>query len=594
MMQDFKMFFKLLVMIMLAIPQLLTAQNIYQVGSAQNSLEPPSDIFSVSLAGYGAPRDGRFSLEWTKKDQPEAIVALLNQKEKLYTKLFKNAKQTPGDKLPKNSNSFAILKHDLVIIDQNDVLWKATKEKNLSWQKIGLAPNIIDLVVHHDQLYGLTGDNEILRYQPNADWLRIAIKNGLTYKQDIKRIAVFKEHLYGIDATNTVLIAQHKTDNNLTAHALAVKSGHEHVVLVSLDLCGFDGSFISEVKEVIEKKYHIPSSAILVNASHTHFAPVSQKWTTWGPHCQKPDSTYLYGTVKPAIIASIGAAIKSEKDANIYFGRGVTAIGANRSLKDAPIPYDKDVDVLKVVYKNEAASDVLFMHGCHPVFLNQNEQGITISANYPAVTRDLLSKDPHINNSMFIQGCAGDINPVDADHHVTGSKLASAVQNVLADEMTAVTGGINHYLDTINFPVTPWPKEKLEAFKQQNSGHDGDVGAEKNVRWADLMLHYEKTDATPKQMPVYVQTVNIGNWKLVGLSREVVTEYSLGIKKLWPDQLVSVAGYTNDVSSYLPTRRHIQAGVYEGNDSFFWYGQPNIFPEHVYETIINSIKAKNR
>jgi len=63
---------------------------------------------------------------------------------------------------------------------------------------------------------------------------------------------------------------------------------------------------------------------------------------------------------------------------------------------------------------------------------------------------------------------------------------------------------------------------------------------------------------------------------------------------LWPDKLVTVAGYCNDVSSYLPTSRHIKAGVYEGYDSFFWYGQPNIFPENVYETIIESIKSKNR
>src|SRR5690606_31435727 len=195
------------------------------------------------------------------------------------------------------------------------------------------------------------------------------------------------------------------------------------------------------------------------------------------------------------------------------------------------------------------------------VFLNQGLQGVTISANYPAVSRDLLEKDPLINNSMFIQGCAGDINPVDPDHHHTGSKLASVVQNVLLEQMTPLTGDINYALDTINFDVSPWSKEKLATFKSQNSGKIGDVGAEKNVRWADLMLQYEKGDGRPKQMPVYVQTINIGNWKLVGLSREVVTEYSIGIKKLWPDQLVSVAGYTNDVSSYLPTRRHIQAGV---------------------------------
>lgn len=94
-------------------------------------------------------------------------------------------------------------------------------------------------------------------------------------------------------------------------------------------------------------------------------------------------------------------------------------------------------------------------------------------------------------------------------------------------------------------------------------------------------------------MPVYMQTFNIGNWKLVGISRETVTDYSIGIKKLWPGKLVSVAGYCNDVSSYLPTSKHINAGVYEGKDSFFWYGQPAVFPLNLYETIIDRIKSKN-
>ena len=95
-------------------------------------------------------------------------------------------------------------------------------------------------------------------------------------------------------------------------------------------------------------------------------------------------------------------------------------------------------------------------------------------------------------------------------------------------------------------------------------------------------------------MPVYIQTFNIGNWKLIGLSREAVTDYSLGIKKLWPGKMVSVAGYCNDVSSYLPTSLHIKAGTYEGFGSFFWYAQPSIFPESVYETVIDKVKNENR
>jgi hypothetical protein len=80
----------------------------------------------------------------------------------------------------------------------------------------------------------------------------------------------------------------------------------------------------------------------------------------------------------------------------------------------------------------------------------------------------------------------------------------------------------------------------------------------------------------------------------VGFSRETTTAYSFGVKNLWPDKLISVAGYTNDVSSYLPTHMHIEQGKYEGKDSFFWYGMPNLFPMNIEEIILSKIKSLER
>ncbi|MGV8879378.1 MAG: hypothetical protein ACOH2A_10135 [Sphingobacteriaceae bacterium] len=496
---------------------------------------------------------------------------------------------------PGKMSALAINDRELIAADENGNLWKSKLVKSLSWTKSGTATGVTDLAVNGTALYAISTNGELLRYQPNGEWLRIAIPNGLTYKQHINNIAVSNGRLYGIDSSGIVYRAQHRSDGQLRTTAISISTGGQRVVIAAIDLCGFNGPFINVVKAVIHKKYHLPPEAVMINASHTHFAPVSQNWLAWAPHGAAPDSSYLYGTVKPAIITAIVNAIKAEAPASIRFGRGKTAIGANRSLPEATAVYDSDVDVLAVMYKNKPGADVLFLHGCHQVFLNEGEEGVTVSANYPAVARTVLNNQPGINRSLFMQGCAGDINPVDADHRVTGNKLAFSVHEVLKGSgLQPVSGAVNYYIDSTNFDVTPWAKDKLETFKQQNSGHEGDVGAEKNIRWANAMLEQQLAGTMLKQMPVYVQTVNIGNWKLVGLSRETVTDYSLGIKKLWPGKMVSVAGYRNDVSSYLPSSKHIKAGTYEGNESFFWYGQPNTFPENVYEVIVNAIKTKNR
>jgi hypothetical protein len=108
-----------------------------------------------------------------------------------------------------------------------------------------------------------------------------------------------------------------------------------------------------------------------------------------------------------------------------------------------------------------------------------------------------------------------------------------------------------------------------------------------------MLKHYSE-GTMPVSLPVYVNTINIGNWKLVGISRETTTEYGLGVKRMWPDKLVSVAGYTNDVSSYLPTTLHIRARNYEGFDSFFWYGMHGVFPAGVETIILDTIKQLSR
>src|SRR5690606_927947 len=102
-------------------------------------------------------------------------------------------------------------------------------------------------------------------------------------------------------------------------------------------------------------------------------------------------------------------------------------IGHNRSLPDADQPYDKTLDVIRIDYENMEEDDIVFLAGCHPVFQNAGKEGLTISPNYPGVARDMLVHHSTVRSAMFLQGCGGDINPIDADHRITAEKVASAV-----------------------------------------------------------------------------------------------------------------------------------------------------------------------
>ncbi len=625
----------------------LQAQQDFLVGSSNVSIEPDSSVFSLALAGYGAPRDGRFSITWENAGRaPEGVFAIAGLGKKLYAVTGEHnlvvkdmaAGEGGWSTIGRAGGVVALTGFDHLLIAVNDsgeLLSRDLSKKKEGWKKLGSAQGITAIAVADGRLYArdqnnallvkkiqsgswekigatgssicMTGDGErvyridaddnlfmLKSYLPSKGWTKIGRNNNSTFDIKINRIAIANNRLYALAEDNHIYAAGHSTTGDLSARAFAVKRGEETVVIVGFDVCGFDYSLATAIKNVVSKRRKIPPEAIFLNCSHTHFAPVTQTFPAFGDHGQRPDSIYLNGIVKAGIIRAIESALDRMKPASISFGRGITRIGHNRSSPDNATPYDSTVDVIYAKGKNKAGSSILFLTSCHPVFKNEGKEGFTISANYPGVTRKLIEVHNSIGHAVFLQACAGDINPRVADHGRTGADLARDVEEVIGKEMEKISGDISFALDTINIPIKTFSKEKVEQFKLENSNKEGDVGAEKNVRWANLMLAYYQQGSVPTTIPVYVQTLNIGDWKLVGLSREVVTAYSFAIKQLWPDQKVSVVGYTNDLPSYLPAESHIRRATYEGYDSFFWNAQPGLFPENVLDIVVDRIRSKNK
>ncbi len=636
----------ILLSVLFLLPVFSFSQSGYLIGTSQETIEPDQSLISLHLGGYGAPKAGRFTLQWIKKGSVPEVVAMGGMNDKLFIvnngnllsinpsevnsawlkagkaenirsvagfnnelyavnnkgELFKT-KLSGGVKWKKigitdnGVTSIAILNNKLFAANANGLIWSADLSKPIiEWTKSESLNNIISLAANSRKLFALTSEDILYQCEPerkDSKWLKAAYKNGQTIKEEIQHISVLNGRLYGISKENILYLGEHRTEGNLTARAMAIKSGEKTAVILNVDVCGLNDTFIGLLKQEVYLRHNIEASAIFVNSTHTHFAPVTQNWLTWQEANQRPDSIFLYSTVKKGILNAIDNALSAMVPAELSFGRGSAEIGYNRSLKDHPELYDNAVDVIKIGYTGKNTESYLFLAACHPVFSTAGTLNYTISANFPGVARNLVEERTRTTKSLFLQGTAGDINPIDNGEYITGEKLANEVIAILNKPMTKLSGPISCFLDTINFPVTPWTKEEIMAYRAENTDKTGDVYAEKNVKWCDLMLKYILEGTMPKSMPVYVNTINIGNWKLLGFSRETTTGYGLEAKKFWPDQLISVAGYTNDVSSYLPTHMHIEQGTYEGKDSFFWYGMPNIFPRNVDETILSRIKALN-
>jgi hypothetical protein len=624
------------------------SQNSYRVGFSSTSLEPDDRFVSLALAGYAAPWEGRFTLQWKEQGAMPSFEGFSGGDHYLYCvdgqSLFRSSSENTSRwekignavgirqiaagtntiygvdsdgqlkkcdlsrKKPMWKNlgrwdqpvlAIAVAGNKLYLADKEGLFHVADlKARKLKWEKASFLPlkDVISLAGDADKLIALTREGALYQqggtYQ-QGKWIKIGYKNGVTVHEDIKALALAGHQFYGIDVSNRLFQGEHRSRQELSASALSIATADKTVVVVALDLTGINDSFTNMVKDELYKKRALPHSAVFINSSHTHFAPVTQNWPTWQVSNRIADSTYLYTVVREAIVKAVEESIDNAKPAELFFGRGSAQLGYNRSLRDHPEIYDNAVDVLRFRYLHDQSEGCLFIAACHPVF-SSPEDRFTLSANFPGVARKVIEEKSGITRTLFLQGTAGDINPTDNSEYTTGEKLGNEVLAVLNRPMKRISGPLTFFLDSVAFDVPVKSRDEILAYTGDEKINANAMLAERNQTWGEIMLDYLKRGTKQFPMPVYVHTLNIGNWKLVGFSRETTTPYGLHVKKMWPGQLVSVTGYTNDVSSYLPTHLHIEKRNYEGMDSFYWYGMPDTFPLDVEERIISQIRTNNR
>jgi hypothetical protein len=87
-----------------------------------------------------------------------------------------------------------------------------------------------------------------------------------------------------------------------------------------------------------------------------------------------------------------------------------------------------------------------------------------------------------------------------------------------------------------------------------------------------------------------VQAVAFGSdLTLLAMGGEVVIDYVLRVKKEFGQRGIIVAGYSNDVMSYIPSRRILNEGGYEADDSMIYYGMPGRYSDDVEEIIFAAV-----
>lgn len=234
------------------------------------------------------------------------------------------------------------------------------------------------------------------------------------------------------------------THDPLYAKALVLESAGSRMAIVTLDL----GSMVSErLKEDVAAKLGIP--VLLLAASHTHSAP---KFLPFESAPVRDDSGAAYrAELEQKIFRAIEQASKSMFPARLGVGRGSIQLGYNRlqiqSDGRARVlfrnperipwgPVDPDFDLLRVDDITGQTRVLLVHYAVHAVVLGQTS--CKFSADYPGMMETKVEAELPGTQVMFVQGGAGDINPLlmgRSGDEATDFAIAQKMGDLLAAEV---------------------------------------------------------------------------------------------------------------------------------------------------------------
>lgn len=385
--------------------------------------------------------------------------------------------------------------------------------------------------------------------------------------------------------------------HELYAKALALTDGRgNRLVLVTTDLLGLPRALTSEISEHANKSYGLKREQILFNSSHTHSAPVLASSLAGAYDLDATQSaavTNYTQQLKNKLIRLIGDALKDSSPARISFGRGTAQFAMNRrQMTDKGMligvnregPVDREVPVLRIEGNDGKLRGVVFGYACHNTTLTG--EFYDLSGDYAGFAQEAVERAHPGATALFVMGCGADINPYPrsklelAQQH--GAELAQSVEQVLSGSMRPVSGQLKSVIGTVMIPFAPTPtKEEWQArLKEQNSFRRRHA-----ERW---LAQLERDGKLMSEYPYTVQVWQIGDLRLIGLAGEVVTDYSLRLKRELSGD-TWVAGYSNDLCSYIPSARMYKEGGYEVVESMIYYDLPGPYTPQLEERIIGKV-----
>ena len=380
----------------------------------------------------------------------------------------------------------------------------------------------------------------------------------------------------------------------LMAQALILEDGAGNRQLwVSLDLIGMDHGRATVLRQTLAAITGAPYEAVVLNFAHVHSGPMTN-FHKYPPVIQEPTLLVQYHqALARSIQRAAEQALVRMHSVSVAVHSGTSDVGINRrrrlpngEMALAPNPdgfYNPDLWVLELQADDGEERAIVFNYGCHPVIV----YGFAwdgISAGFPGAARAALRDELGANvHCQFAQGLAGNVRPrvlADRDQGVfRKSRPGDVIQagSELARDVVAALLTSGEQLSLSLRAVAGWMHPRFDADRVMPLSHWREMAARDDELSRNVGGYWGRRIASGRPLPTMLP-MEIGLLQLSEVHRvawfnaEACAEWLPALRQWLDDPALTVLGYCQDVSTYLPTDALLPEGGYEVINAN-WYHQ---------------------
>ena len=433
----------------------------------------------------------------------------------------------------------------------------------------------------------------------SAGGLDAATETNAVWKAGAAAVKITPEHSMWMAGFASRTNSSQGVAQDLFAKALAVEdTAGARLVIVTYDLIGVPRTLRQALAKRCAEAYQLAPESLLLNASHTHSGPefrLNGANSDDGDVARQQEAETYGRQLEDKTFQLVGDALKNLAPARLDYLRARCGFAMNRrrptarGFTNAPNPdgpVDHNVPVLRVTSPDgKQLRALLFGYSCHNTTLSFYQ----FCGDYAGYAQEYLQAAHPETVALFMQGCGGDQNPYPrrtpdfVQHH--GRALADAVESALDTVPRPLAGPLRVAFNEVALDYAPLPPREdlqklLDSKNKYERGH---------AKWLlDQMDHGQ----VPANYPCPVQVVRFGkDLVLVAIGGEVVVDYALRLKKELVGPVVWVAGYSNDVFAYIPSRRVLEEGGYEaGGAMIYSRTHPGPWASSIEERIVSKVR----